>query len=87
VRWIATRSGAEKLVYAELLSLSAVLLTSEQFGLDAYDVASDVAREMENSALSSTRSGGRVGAGLQHRSAQDRDARADEITAGRPARA
>jgi hypothetical protein len=50
VRWIATRSGAEKLGYPDLLSLSAVQLTSEQFGLDAYDVAADVAREIEVSA-------------------------------------
>ena len=47
VRWIATQSGAEKLSYPELLSLSAVLLTSAQFGLDACDVASDVARAIE----------------------------------------
>ena len=50
VRWIATRSGADTLGYPELLSLSAVLLTSEQFCLDVYDVASDVAREIEVSA-------------------------------------
>lgn len=50
VRWIATRSGAEKLGYPDLLSLSAVQLTSEQFGVDAYDVATDVVREIEVSA-------------------------------------